>query len=359
MLSDEERLQSERGEGKNWTSKIPQIHAFGALYASLNSTSLVSDCRPKVAEELRRDASKHQGFQQELRTEERPKFLPHTFDRLSSPMPVKTASIDIWENNPGAVLHSQKSSSHPPPDAKVSPQVLLGYSSQAKALFPDLDLFPQVSLAVHAITGKSSPLATNTAPSDGKLGDYFRQTQSPTQFTDRQCQDITRLLRENGKDSWSRAPRIYIILRLIGQLQVLDAFLDQGVNDLWLPLIQSSLPHALSVAYHQEFMTAQPLALTKALDLEKNTGGHAHFTRDDPFPFETKETLGRGASGIVDRIISPLSDREFARKRFRRRKGLCKTELESFMNELKILKRLHHIHCVELVSISPIQSAKR
>jgi hypothetical protein len=34
-----------------------------------------------------------------------------------------------------------------------------------------------------------------------------------------------------------------------------------------------------------------------------------------------------------------------------------KNELDSFMNELKILKRLRHIHCIELVSISSIRSA--
>lgn len=200
-------------------------------------------------------------------------------------------------------------------------------------------------------------MALDSSSSDNKLGDYFRPMEYPrTQFTDGQCQDIARLLCESGKVSWSLVPRIYIILRVIGQLPVLDAFIDQGLNDFWLPLNASSLPRELSVGYHQDFIATQPLVLTKALDLEK-TKGHAHFTRDDPFPFEIKEMLGSGGFGTVDRILSPLSGREFARKRFRRGKNIPKKALESFMNELKILKRLRHIHCIELVSISSIRSA--
>ena len=191
--------------------------------------------------------------------------------------------------------------------------------------------------------------ATIATSSDTKLGDYFGPVECCTEFNDVQCQDIARLLREAGKVSWSLVPRVYIILRIIGQLQILDVFIDQGINDLWLPLTISSLPQELSIAYRQEFIATQSLVLTKALDLE-NKRGHAHFTQKDPFPFEVKENLGEGGFGVVDRILSPLSGREFARKRIRRT-NLRKVVLESFMNEIKILKRLSHIHCVELVSI--------
>lgn len=198
----------------------------------------------------------------------------------------------------------------------------------------------------------------NATSRDRKLGDYFQQAENATRFTDVQCRDVARLLHESMNVSWSLAPRLYIILRTIGQLQVLDAFLDLGVNDLWLPLSESAIPPALSVAYHSEFIKAQSLVLSKALCLENSTGGHAHFTGDDPLPFERKETLGEGRFGSVDRVLSSLSGREFARKRFRRRK-VGKTELASFMNEVKILKRLNHIHCVAFVSTPPIQSDSR
>ena len=195
------------------------------------------------------------------------------------------------------------------------------------------------------------PTADASKPNEEiKLSDYFNMTETHRVFTDIDCQTISNILQKSGKVSWSVAPRIYIILRKLGQLQLLDAFLDQGISDLWLPFTTASLPQCLSLAYHNEFLKLQPLVLTKALDLENGNRRHAHFTRDDPFPFESKGTLGQGGFGFVDKISSPLSGREFARKRFRRARDLRKAELQSFMNELKILKRLHHNHCVELVS---------
>jgi hypothetical protein len=160
-----------------------------------------------------------------------------------------------------------------------------------------------------------------------KLGDYFKDAKDPPDcFTDMQCGDIARLLVQSGKLSWSSAPRIYIVLRLIGQLQHFDDFLDHGINDLWLPFSPASLPISLGLEYHEEFLKRQTLVLTKAINLENGSRGHAHFTRNDPFPFEVKETLGEGGFGYVDKIVSPLSGRVFARKRFRRPRGQKKTE---------------------------------
>jgi len=96
-------------------------------------------------------------------------------------------------------------------------------------------------------------------------------------------------------------------LRLIGQLQYFDSFLDQGVNDLWLPFSAVSLPSSLGLAYHEEFLKRQTLVLTKAINLENGSRGHANFTRNDPFPFEVKETLGEGGFGYVDKIVSLIS----------------------------------------------------
>ncbi|KAH9209800.1 kinase-like domain-containing protein, partial [Leptodontidium sp. 2 PMI_412] len=60
-----------------------------------------------------------------------------------------------------------------------------------------------------------------------------------------------------------------------------------------------------------EFIKAQSLVLSKALCLENSTGGHAHFTGDDPLPFERKETLGEGRFGSVDRIASYTDPKYF------------------------------------------------
>jgi hypothetical protein len=367
LLSDEKIFRSEGEEGKRWTSKIPEIDSFEALYTSLTSTPLASNWELRAAEELESHTLKHQSIQPESLADEPPLSLPHGLDRLSSPLPAKEAPIDICGNSSAAELHSQGVSETMSylrdqlQNANEFPRILSGSSSQSTALFPDADPLPQSLRALpssSAVPATSYSLALDSASSDVKLGDYFRSMEYPrNQFTDAQCQHIARLLCESGKVSWGRVPRIYIILRIIDQLPVLDAFIDQGINDLWLPLTGPSLPSALSVGCHQDFIAAQPLVLTKALDLENNTKGHAHFTRDDPFPFESKETLGSGGFGIVDRILSPLSGREFARKRFRRAIKMRRAELDSFMNELKILKRLHHVHCIELVSISSVRGA--
>jgi hypothetical protein len=175
-----------------------------------------------------------------------------------------------------------------------------------------------------ASTGDSTFSSTTT---EIKLGDYFKDRgECPEIFTDLQCGEIARLLVQSGNPSWSTAPRIYIILRLIGQLQRFDAFLDHGINDLWLPFSKASLPTSLDLVYHEEFLKQQTLVLTKAINLENGSKGHAHFTRNDPFPFEVRETLGEGGFGYVDKIVSPLSGRVFARKRFRRPRGQKKTE---------------------------------
>jgi hypothetical protein len=365
LLTNGNKLRSEGEEGNIWTSRIPEIHSFEALYTSPSSTPLASNWELRAAEELQSHILKHQSIQQESLADEPPPSLSHGLNRLSSPLPVKEAPIDVCENSSAAELHSQEapetmsSLRDQLPNAKDFPRVLLGSPSQSPALFPDPDLLPQPlsalssPSAVPATPGTSYSLALDSASSNVKLGDYFPPMEHPrNQFTDVQCQDIARLLCESGKVSWSRVPRIYIILRIIGQLPVLDAFIDQGINDLWLPLMASSLQPALSVGCHQDFIATQPLVLTKALDLENNTKRHAHFTRDDPFPFESKGTLGSGGFAIVDRILSPLSGREFARKRFKRGKNMRKADLESFMTELNILKRLHHVHYIELVSIS-------
>jgi len=146
------------------------------------------------------------------------------------------------------------------------------------------------------------------------------------------------------------------VLRKIGQLQLLDQFLDQGINDLWLPISKSHLPKVLSIFLQDQFLEAQKLVLTKALDLENPAlARHAHFGKTEQFPFEEGERLGEGGFGSVDRVISNLTGREFARKRFRRGRGSqYKEQVRTFKNELDILKRICHSHCVEFVSsLSP------
>ncbi|MCJ1398420.1 hypothetical protein MMC11_001618 [Xylographa trunciseda] len=189
--------------------------------------------------------------------------------------------------------------------------------------------------------------------SSSRLGDFFVVGEEPRVcYSDRELLDISRHLNLCGRQAWCRAPRLYTVLRIIGELKSLDAIIDQGISDIWFPFTASSVPTILSPSMRIKFIEAQPLVLTKAVDLEKdNRKNHTHFSRDETFPFEVRGKLGSGRYGTVDRVFSPFSRREFARKRFVRLKGTgSKDEIQSFKTELNILKKIRHPHCIELIA---------
>lgn len=170
-----------------------------------------------------------------------------------------------------------------------------------------------------------------------------------SRFTDRDISEITTLLQESKQQAWSKSPRLYIVLRKIGHLPLLDGLLDQGINDFWFPFDSKSVQH-LQKSAQNEFLEAQESIMTTGLNLEKGADEkHYHFKGRDTIPFDIEETLGTGAISKVEKVVSHFSRREYARKTFRRQKGPSKIEIQSFMNELRILKRIRHQHCVELV----------
>lgn len=163
---------------------------------------------------------------------------------------------------------------------------------------------------------------------------------------------VSDALRRMGEISWSRVPRIYTILRIIDQIQVIDSFVAQGVSDVWFPFTQKSLPDVLrNLSSRSEFLAAQDLVLTKAFDLEREDGKHRHFASARDVPLRKIEELGKGGSGYVDRVVSTITHREYARKLIPRGRTFRKDVqiLKAFERELGHLKRLSHIHIVELV----------
>ena len=218
--------------------------------------------------------------------------------------------------------------------------------------------FQQSLSAWPAAQSKNSPGRENPTPffpplRPSKLSDFFiLNDESRSPYSDWDVLEISRHLREAGNQTWSEAPRLYTILRVIGQLQVLDRILEEGISDIWFPFSASTVPKILSSSLRAKFLEIQALILTKGVDLEKNDSKrHTHFGREDSFPFEVREKLGKGGSSTVDKIFSPFSRREFARKRFLRgRSHESKGEIQSFRTELQVLKRIEHHHCVELVS---------
>ena len=184
------------------------------------------------------------------------------------------------------------------------------------------------------------------------LADFFPDQGEPrTVYSDLDIHEISRCLKLTNEKKWSGAPRLYIVLRTIDQLNLLNILLDEGINDLLFPFTSTSVPKLLSPDLRKAFLAAQQLVLTKAVDLETGTKRHTHFGKDDAFPFEIRGKLGRGGSASVDKIFNPLSQREFARKRFRRgSRGQNKEEIDDFKNELQVLKKVQHDHCIKLVS---------
>jgi hypothetical protein len=211
-------------------------------------------------------------------------------------------------------------------------------------------------------SASSDPLRTkaSNAPAPGTpcssekgLGNLFSTSSGEARavYTDIEFNQISTYLRNTGRSSWSTVPRLYTVLRLIRQLPLLDSFIDQGVTDIWFPFTTTSLPDALTPSVRASFLASQSVVLSKALRFEKSSDRrHAHFAEGEPLPFEVVGRLGSGAHGYVDKVMSTPSHREYARKLFRRTRGVGKEDIKSFLTELQVLKRISHIHCVELVS---------
>ena len=179
------------------------------------------------------------------------------------------------------------------------------------------------------------------------------ETSNPRKhFSESELRGISDILRRTGKESWSRIPRIYSVLRTINQLQTIEVFLSQGISDVWFPFTHKTLPEGLkSPSMRYEFLEAQRLVLCKALDLERETGKHRNFSQTSELPFIKVGDLGKGGYSYVDRVISTISHKEYARKLIPRGRTFKKDYevLKSFEKELGNLKKLSHPHIVELI----------
>src|SRR5436190_7493490 len=146
----------------------------------------------------------------------------------------------------------------------------------------------------------------------------LQQLQKQTPYSDEDIEQISLLL-SRVDESWSRVPRTYIVLRLIGHLDHLNEFISLGFTDHFFPVTARSLPRSLDTGAQTAFERAQIAVLTKSIDLEKGENGrHRHFAKGEPFPFQSEGVLGSGAYGQVDRVVSKISHKEYSRKRVRR-----------------------------------------
>jgi hypothetical protein len=225
---------------------------------------------------------------------------------------------------------------------------------------------PNHALIGPTVTGvtrraSQSPVIATSAPHEvyrtqimtAQLDTYFTtEAASKLAYTDADIREITNLLRQHTP-KWGRAPRTYIVFRTIDSLDLLDACLAVGFSDYWFPVTQQSLPDFLPSNVRQAFVEAQSQILTKSMDLEKgDLGEHCYFESGEALPLERKGILGKGAYGQVDKVLSLISFREYARKRVLRStifRGRKKEDVTRFVAEIEILKRLKHDHVVKFV----------
>ncbi|CAN9419197.1 unnamed protein product [Alternaria alternata] len=162
---------------------------------------------------------------------------------------------------------------------------------------------------------------------------------------------IAEVLTSSSRNAWSRIPRIYSILRKIGELDAIDAFIDDGFTDVSFPFSGTTLPEALrDHCARLRFLELQHLVYhTEALDLERQAR-HGHFNDPRDVPLKKVGELGKGGFGYVDRVVSTISHKEYARKLISRGKTLRKDKqvLRAFTRELSNLKGLSHRHLVKL-----------
>ncbi|KAI2462725.1 kinase-like domain-containing protein [Annulohypoxylon bovei var. microspora] len=159
------------------------------------------------------------------------------------------------------------------------------------------------------------------------------------------------------RDSWSRAPRLYCVLRLINLESEMTKLIDGGTNsDLWFPFNARTVPWCLSPQQKEKFLDAQKAVITDDLFLEKDVEGgkeskHVHFERDESSAFKRLAILGKGGFGEVDKVESRVSHRVYARKRTRRACVLpiSRAGMEVFERERNCMMKIRHHHCVEFI----------
>lgn len=170
-------------------------------------------------------------------------------------------------------------------------------------------------------------------------------------YSENDIREITSLLARLDDGVWSRTPRLYIVLRRANLLELHGHFASLRITDSSFPFSGSTLPKTLGLTHRSSFLQIQSCVMTeeaKLGDCEK--GRHIIFQRPDQVPFQNKGILGSGGFAQVDRVMSTITNKQYARKIFHKNKfGRFKDSLADFENELEILKQMKHEHIVEIV----------
>lgn len=183
-----------------------------------------------------------------------------------------------------------------------------------------------------------------------------------SKYTDAEFEYIASYLRNTGHEEWSKVPRIYTVLRLIEQVDLVGTFSKSENIDICFPFSDNTLPKALKQPHTARFLHTHEAVFSNALKLERaarlddnrSYRNHAHFNYDEPLPFTVKKNLGSGAHDFMDKVVGTLSYKEYARKRSNRSAiNRCyKKDVKTFLDEVRILKELSYRHYIDMVSLA-------
>ncbi|KAH7399910.1 kinase-like domain-containing protein [Cadophora sp. MPI-SDFR-AT-0126] len=156
-----------------------------------------------------------------------------------------------------------------------------------------------------------------------------------------------------GQSIWSQSPRLYIILREIGRLSLFDNLNENGISDLWLPIISESMLEVLiPIDVRHQFIQAQRHVCGQPVDFHLGfPSSHGHFAPHSHPPFQSRRHIGDGSLGSVDEVLSLTDGQIYARKSIRRTSCVTinKNRVQAFQRELYALNQIRHRHCVKIV----------
>jgi hypothetical protein len=203
----------------------------------------------------------------------------------------------------------------------------------------------------------ASTADAGTEPAVEKMSRYF-PTDRLRKLSASDIQEITDLLSRptsQWKNSWSRVPRLYCVLRLIGLESTTEKLMSEGItSDFWFPFSTRTLPSCLSPREKDKFLAVQSMVINDDVYLEKDAQWgkeckHVHFNSDNEAPFSSVARLGRGGFGIVDKVESTVSYRIYARKTTPRSWIFLKSKREMlvFQRERDAMAKINHRHTIE------------
>jgi hypothetical protein len=124
-------------------------------------------------------------------------------------------------------------------------------------------------------------------------------------YTEEDIRRISTLLGSVDDGAWSNIPRLYIVIRRIGLLELRDHFISKRIADANFPLSDSSFPSIMGPSQRSAFLQMQRCVLTDATQACKcEWGEHAHFSDPEQIPFRMETILGTGGFAQVEKAVS-------------------------------------------------------